>query len=146
MPQISVVIPCHNESGNIAALVAEVFEVIPADMLGEVSVVDDASIDVSATEVAALLLIHAKLRLLKNVKNVGQSASVRSGVKAARFALIATMDGDGQNPPADIPPAGGRLAGRWAASGGQAPDQAARYLVQTLGLQGRQRSAPGDAA
>ena len=51
MPQISVVIPCHNESGNIGALVAEVFQTIPADMLGEVIVVDDASTDSSAAEV-----------------------------------------------------------------------------------------------
>ena len=113
MPQISVVIPCHNESGNIGALVAEVFQTIPADMLGEVIVVDDASTDTSATEVATLLPAHPKLRLLKNATNAGQSASVRNGVKAARFPLIATMDGDGQNPPADIP----RLVAVWRPEG-----------------------------
>lgn len=83
MPQISVIIPCHNESGNIAALVAEVFQTIPADMLGEVIVIDDASTDTSAVEVAAMLATHDKLRLLKNARKAGQSASVRNGVKAA---------------------------------------------------------------
>lgn len=115
MLQISVVIPCHNESGNIAVLVAEVFQTIPAEMLGEVIVVDDASTDASVMEVAALLRDHPNLRLLKNVKNAGQSASVRNGVKAARFPLVATMDGDGQNPPADIP----RLVAVWRPEGPQ---------------------------
>jgi dolichol-phosphate mannosyltransferase len=113
MPQISVVIPCHNESGNIAALVAEVFQVIPADMLGEVIVVDDASTDGCAVEVAAMQSRHPTLRLIRHRKNAGQSASVRTGVKAAQCGLIATMDGDGQNPPADIP----RLVAVWRAEG-----------------------------
>ncbi len=115
MPQISVVIPVHNEAGNIAALVTEVFGVIPAEMLGEVIVVDDASTDQSAGEVGALLPDLPALRLIRHAVNAGQSAAVRTGVQAARFPLIATMDGDGQNPPGDIP----RLVDAWRANGPQ---------------------------
>jgi dolichol-phosphate mannosyltransferase len=115
MPQISVVIPVHNEAGNIAALVDEVFDVIPAGMLGEVIVVDDASTDGSVAEVAALQGARPGLRLIRHETNAGQSAAVRSGVQAARFGLIATMDGDGQNPPGDIP----ALVAAWRAEGPQ---------------------------
>jgi dolichol-phosphate mannosyltransferase len=103
MPQISLVIPAHDEEGNIAALVREALEVIPAGMLGEVIVVDDASTDGTAAEVAALLEGQPRVRLIRHDRNAGQSAAVRTGVAAARFGLIATIDGDGQNPPGDIP-------------------------------------------
>lgn len=103
MPQISLVIPAHDEEGNIAALVREALEVIPAGMLGEVIVVDDASTDGTAAEVLALLDEQPRVRLIRHDRNAGQSAAVRTGVAAARFALIATIDGDGQNPPGDIP-------------------------------------------
>ncbi len=115
MPQISVVIPVHNEAGNIASLVTEVFNVIPAEMLGEVIVVDDASTDTSHDEVADLLSDHPDLRLIQHDKNAGQSAAMRTGVAAARFPLIATMDGDGQNPPGDVP----ALVAAWQAHGPQ---------------------------
>lgn len=103
MTQISVVIPMHNEQGNIASLVREILSVIPSEMLGEVIVVDDASTDGSAAEVAALLPAEPRLRLIRHLRNAGQSRAVRTGVSAARFPVVATLDGDGQNPPADIP-------------------------------------------
>lgn len=103
MTTISVVIPMHNEAGNITGLVTEIFATIPAPMLGEVIVVDDASTDGSAAEVAALMATNPRLRLVRHGRNAGQSRAVRSGVQAARFPVVATLDGDGQNPPGDIP-------------------------------------------
>ncbi|EYD71856.1 Dolichol-phosphate mannosyltransferase [Limimaricola hongkongensis DSM 17492] len=98
---ISLVIPAYNEAGNIEALVQEALDLMPADLLGEVIVVDDCSTDDS---VARLLALGApRLRVLRHASNSGQSASVRNGVAAARYPLIATLDGDGQNPPGDIP-------------------------------------------
>jgi dolichol-phosphate mannosyltransferase len=115
MPQISLVIPAHNEAGNIAALVQEALEVIPAEILGEVIVVDDASTDGTAAEVAGLMATEPRVRLIRHATNAGQSAAVRTGVQGARFALVATIDGDGQNPPGDIP----RLVAAWRAEGPQ---------------------------
>jgi dolichol-phosphate mannosyltransferase len=103
MPQISLVIPAHDEEGNIAALVREALGVIPPAMLGEVIVVDDASTDGTVVEIAALVAVDARVRLIRHDRNAGQSAAVRTGVTAARFPLVATIDGDGQNPPSDIP-------------------------------------------
>jgi dolichol-phosphate mannosyltransferase len=101
--QLSIVIPAYNEEGNIGRLVSETFAAVPDAMIGEVIVVDDKSSDGSAAEVLALKATHPKLRLVRHLSNAGQSASVRSGILAARFPVIATMDGDGQNDPADIP-------------------------------------------
>jgi dolichol-phosphate mannosyltransferase len=101
--QISVVIPAYNEEGNIGRLVTETFAAVPDATIGEVIVVDDLSTDGTAQEIRALKQAHPKLRLVRHLSNAGQSASVRSGILAARFPVIATMDGDGQNDPADIP-------------------------------------------
>jgi len=101
--QISVVIPAYNEEGNIGRLVAETFAAIADKALGEVIVVDDFSSDGTAAEIRALKAGNPKLRLVRHLTNAGQSAAVRSGILAARFPVIATMDGDGQNDPADIP-------------------------------------------
>ncbi len=100
---VSVVIPAFNEEGNIGRLVEETFSAVADANLGEVIVVDDKSSDGTAREVLALKARFPKLRLVRHLTNAGQSASVRSGILAARFAIIATMDGDGQNDPADIP-------------------------------------------
>jgi dolichol-phosphate mannosyltransferase len=99
---ISVVIPALNEEGNIGRLIDETFATVPPDALGEVIVVDDGSDDGTAAEIKALLKPNPQLRYLRHGHRAGQSAALCSGVRAARFPVIATMDGDGQNDPADI--------------------------------------------
>lgn len=111
--RMSVVIPAHDEAGNIGALVDEVLAVVPAALLGEVVVVDDRSADATADEVRAAMARDGRVRLVRHARNAGQSAALRSGVGAARFPLIGTLDGDGQNDPADLP----RLAALWTPGG-----------------------------
>ncbi len=111
--RIAVVIPAYNEAGNIGRLVEETFAVVPATMLGEVIVVDDASDDRTGAEIKSLLKQYPALRYLRHGRRAGQSAALRSGVMAARQTIIATMDGDGQNDPKDIP----RLMARLGAQG-----------------------------
>lgn len=101
--KISIVIPAFNEEGNIGRLVRETFENIPEATIGEVIVVDDCSDDGGAAEIAGLKKEFSNLRLVRHLQNAGQSASLRTGIEAARFPVIATMDGDGQNDPRDIP-------------------------------------------
>jgi len=101
--QISVVIPAFNEEGNIGPLVSETLAVIPKDMLGEIIVADDCSTDKTSDVVLELAAEHSKIRVVKHETNAGQSAALRTGVLAARFPIIATMDGDGQNVPENIP-------------------------------------------
>lgn len=97
---LSLVIPVRNEAGNIGPLLDEVFSTLPPALLGEVIVVDDGSTDGTVAEVQARM--SPRLRLIRHDRCAGQSRAIRSGVQAARFARIATMDGDGQNPPADL--------------------------------------------
>jgi dolichol-phosphate mannosyltransferase len=100
---VSVILPALNEEGNIGRLVRETFRVLPADCLGEVIVVDDGSSDGTGPEVKALIADCPNLRYIRHAARTGQSAALRTGVLAAQCPVIATMDGDGQNDPADIP-------------------------------------------
>src|SRR5579863_3268537 len=100
---LSVVIPVRNEAGNIAPLVAEITAALDGCVRYEIIYVDDGSTDATAAEIGRLQAGAAQLRLLRHVKSCGQSAAIRSAVKAARGRWIATLDGDGQNDPADIP-------------------------------------------
>jgi dolichol-phosphate mannosyltransferase len=113
--RISVVIAAFNEEGNIGPLIEETFAEMPENLLGEVLAVDDASDDGTGAEIEALLGKYPKLRYLRHEVRGGQSAALRTGVRAARFPVIATMDGDGQNDPADII----RLYQRLGANGGE---------------------------
>jgi dolichol-phosphate mannosyltransferase len=104
---LSIVIPVRNEAENIAPLVAEIRAAL-AGMAGgaldyEIVYVDDGSSDATAARLAALADGFPGLRLVRHDRSYGQSAAIRTGVKAARAPWIATLDGDGQNDPADIP-------------------------------------------
>jgi len=107
-PQLSVVVPVFNEQDNIAPLVHEITAALrgrpPADG-GEFEIVyvDDHSRDDTLARLQALKAEVPELRVVHHVSQSGQSTAVRTGVKAARAAWIATLDGDGQNDPADIP-------------------------------------------
>jgi dolichol-phosphate mannosyltransferase len=107
---VAVVIPALNEEGNIGRLIEETFQAIPPETLQEVIVIDDGSSDGTGAEIKALLPAYPKLRYIRHKEKTGQSAAVRTGVRAAQSPVIATMDGDGQNDPADIPQLLERLA------------------------------------
>lgn len=100
---VAVVIPALNEEGNIGRLVQETFRVLPREILSELIVVDDGSSDGTGDEVKSLIRTYPRLRYIRHDKTVGQSAAIRTGVLAATCPIVATMDGDGQNDPADIP-------------------------------------------
>ena len=102
-PQLSVVVPVFNERDNIAPLVGEVIAALRGRLPFEIIYVDDHSTDDSLAVLQALKADVPELRVLHHVAQSGQSTAVRSGVKAARATWVATLDGDGQNDPADIP-------------------------------------------
>jgi len=102
-PAVSVVVPVRNEAGNIASLVAEIAAALNGQCTFEVIYVDDGSSDGTAAELTRLMAQHSWLRRRRHKLSCGQSAAVRTGVKAARAPLVVTLDGDGQNDPAFIP-------------------------------------------
>lgn len=97
-----MVIPALNEEGNIGRLIEETFAAVPDHVLGEVIAVDDGSDDRTGDEIKGLFQVYPRLRYMKHGLRAGQSAALRSGILAARFPVIATIDGDGQNDPQDI--------------------------------------------
>jgi dolichol-phosphate mannosyltransferase len=103
MPELSVVVPVHNERDNIVPLLSEIATALRGKVDFEIVYVDDASKDDSLAVLTAAKAQFPELRVLRHVAQSGQSTAVRSGVKAATGAWIATLDGDGQNDPADIP-------------------------------------------
>ncbi len=107
-PQLSVVVPVHNEEDNVAPLVGEIVAALRGNpLLGdggfEIVYVDDTSKDATLERLRELQKTTPELRVIRHLSNAGQSTAVRNGVKAARAPWIATLDGDGQNDPADIP-------------------------------------------
>ncbi len=100
---LSIVIPVRNEAPNIAPLVAEIRAALDGGHDYEIVYVDDGSSDGTAAAVMTLARDFARLRLVRHRRSCGQSAAIRTGVEAAGGTWIATLDGDGQNDPADIP-------------------------------------------
>jgi dolichol-phosphate mannosyltransferase len=102
--KLSVVIPVCNEADNVGPLAREIHAALQPHQPFEIIFVDDGSTDTTATAVCATRDAGiAEIRLLQHSRRSGQSAAVWSGVRAARADWIATLDGDGQNDPADIP-------------------------------------------
>lgn len=117
--QLSIVVPVRNEAENILPLLAEIHAALagtpgkPGDY--EVVYVDDGSTDATPQRLAEAQASDPRLRVLAHRESCGQSAALVTGFRAARGEWIATLDGDGQNDPADIPKL---LAARDGAGGG----------------------------
>ena len=111
IPDISIVVPVHNEQGAAGPLAREIAAAF-AGRSYEMVFVDDASRDDTLAELRGLMAELPALRVLSHGSNAGQSRAVRTGVLAARAPIVVTLDGDGQNPPADAP----KLADLLAAS------------------------------
>lgn len=103
MTTLSIVIPARNEAGNIVALVDEIDAALRGLEPFEIIVVDDGSSDATAEVLRAHARTVPHLRLIRHDRSGGQSAAVHTGVLAARAPIILTLDGDGQNPPVELP-------------------------------------------
>lgn len=102
-PLVTVVVPVRNEAGNVAPLVGEIEAALAPLGAFEVVYVDDGSTDETPKVLAGLRAERPWLRQIRHERSCGQSAAVRTGVRAARAPIVATIDGDGQNDPAYIP-------------------------------------------
>ncbi|MEL7176738.1 MAG: glycosyltransferase family 2 protein [Pseudomonadota bacterium] len=99
MTAVSIVIPMKNEAGNVTPVVTEIAAAC-ADIPYEIIIVDDGSTDGTGDVARGL---DYPIRVLRNERSGGQSAAVHSGVLVAKADVICTLDGDGQNPPAELP-------------------------------------------
>ncbi|MBS0279863.1 MAG: glycosyltransferase family 2 protein [Proteobacteria bacterium] len=100
---VSVVVPVKDEAGNVAALAREIAAALAHEPDHEIIFVDDGSTDGTTQILTGLKDEIAGFRPLRHHRNLGQSRGIDTGVKAAKGEIIVTLDGDGQNDPADIP-------------------------------------------
>ncbi len=100
---VSIVVPVRNEAENISPLIAEIAAALDGRWVYEIVYVNDGSTDVTAARLSAEMKSRSNLRQIRHAASAGQSAAVRSGVRAAHGAIVATLDGDGQNDPAFLP-------------------------------------------
>lgn len=103
LPQIAVVVPVKNEAANILPLIAEIEAALTGRFIFEIIYVDDGSDDQTTAILAQAQTTHSALRAFRHRVSAGQSQAIATGVQQAKAPLIATLDGDGQNDPADIP-------------------------------------------
>ena len=96
--QLSVVVPVRNEQGNVASLIGEIDAALK-HVTHEIIYVDDGSTDDTFSQLKALQTQFTQLRIVRHAHSCGQSTAVRTGVKAAQYAWVATLDGDGQKRP-----------------------------------------------
>ncbi|WP_333878920.1 glycosyltransferase family 2 protein [Methylobacter sp.] len=101
--KVSIVVPVYNEADNISALIAEIVEAMSGAEAYEIIYVDDGSKDNTAAVLKQIQQDVGMLRVIHHQQSCGQSTAIYTGVKAASYTCIATLDGDGQNDPVDIP-------------------------------------------
>jgi dolichol-phosphate mannosyltransferase len=101
-PDISVVVPVKDEAENVATLIEEIRTALEGRSY-EMVFVDDASKDKTVDVLLGLKARMPELRIVRHPENCGQSSAIRTGVFKARGATVAVLDGDGQNPPGEIP-------------------------------------------
>ena len=102
MKKISIIIPLFNEEKNIEILLKEVFDTIKEKYLFEIICVNDCSSD-NSKKILQKLSSDFPLKIINNMKNLGQSYSIFSGIRKSKYKTIVTLDGDCQNNPKDIP-------------------------------------------
>ncbi len=112
--QVSIVIPVHNEAENIIPLTDEIVAAMEHVQEYEIIYVNDGSTDKTSIVLSQSLATYGALRVIQHKESCGQSTAIHTGVKAARFPVVATLDGDGQNDPADIPQLYNLLIGQQA--------------------------------
>jgi len=101
---VSFVVPCHDEEGNLRALVAEIHRAVaPLGLAYEIVITDDASSDGSWVLLRSLAADDPRLRAQRFARNCGESAASWAGMQASRGRVIVTLDADLQNDPAEIP-------------------------------------------
>ena len=100
---LSVVVPVKDEAENVVPLANEIERAVGQDRSVEIVFVDDGSSDETAARLLELKGEIPTLRIIRHGQNAGQSRAIRTGVRIARAGMIVTLDGDGQNDPADIP-------------------------------------------
>jgi len=112
--ELSVVVPVHEEAGNVRPLLDEIRGALAGQSEYEIVYVDDGSTDATLDDLKGAMADEPRLVVVRHRTRCGQSAALHTGVRTARGTWIATLDGDGQNDPADIPRlfAQARAAGR----------------------------------
>ena len=101
---LSVVVPMHNEAGNVPRLVAEVRDALDGARLEwELVCVDDGSVDGTGAALAGAMASEPRLRAVRHARRHGQTAALATGFALARAPAIGTLDGDLQNDPGDLP-------------------------------------------
>jgi dolichol-phosphate mannosyltransferase len=102
-PNLGVIVPVRNEAPNVEPLISEIIEALNDGEPFEIIFINDGSDDETLSALTILMTKYKMLRVLNHEKSMGQSAAIATGVKASRATNIITLDGDGQNDPADIP-------------------------------------------
>ncbi len=100
---LSIVVPVKNEAQNVGALAREITAALKDERLYEIIFVDDGSTDGTTITLSQLKAEIPQLRIIRHPRNAGQSRALRTGISAARSEIVAILDGDGQNDPADLP-------------------------------------------